>query len=577
MLNFDDSNASFKIDELRREEEEKLVQAMAPQYGLEYINLHGYTINPEAVGLIPEEKAREGNLVGFELKHNSVFIALRSPNNAVTLQILEEVQSHNRQLTVIPYLCSSNSLEHGWERYQDIVNSKARTKGVFDIDPEEIEAFIKSIHTKDDVIALMTKVKSIDNARRVTETLELAFAGAVSLRSSDIHIEPEENVIRMRYRLDGILNDIYDIDRYIYERIMSRLKLLAGMILNQKALAQDGRFTFNAGEKEIEVRASVIPGASGESIVMRLLDPSIATFRLENIDLSPKLRSALMQELKKPNGLIITTGPTGSGKTTVLYAFLQEAHTDGVKVITIENPVEYKLEGIVQTQTSEDYTFESGLRAVLRQDPDIIMIGEIRDREVAETALHAAQTGHLVFSTLHTNSAAAGFARLIDLGIDARTLGGSLSVFLGQRLVRRLCNECKQKYQASKEEFETLKQVMATHPEPQTLTSPLTLYKPVGCTVCKNTGYKGRTGIFEAIFMDQAVEEVVIRDPREHLIVEAAKPQGIASMIEDGSEKVLRGDTSYTELARVIEMPKLNEPPTPPTDSTDDAFLAHVV
>ncbi|MEZ4194913.1 MAG: GspE/PulE family protein [Candidatus Paceibacterota bacterium] len=515
-------------------------------------------------------------MVGFELKHNSIHVALRNPNNAVTLQVLEEIQEKSR-LTVTPYLCSTSSLEHGWERYQDIIDSKAKTKGVFDIDPEEIASFIRQINTKDDVAKLMTKVKGVDNARRVTETLELAFAGAVSLKSSDIHIEPEENAIRLRYRLDGILSDIYDIDRYIYERIMSRLKLLSGMVLNQRTQAQDGRFTFMAGDREIEIRSSVIPGASGESIVMRILDPSIATFRLENIDLSPKLREALVAEIKKPNGLIVTTGPTGSGKTTVLYACLQEAHTAGVKIITIENPVEYKLEGIVQTQTSEDYTFASGLRAVLRQDPDIIMVGEIRDKEVAETALHAAQTGHLVFSTLHTNSAAAAFTRLTDLGVDIRTLGSALNVFLGQRLVRRLCTECRVTYEATDAEFETLKQVMANHPEPQTLQKPLTLYKPVGCPVCKNTGYKGRSGIFEAIFMDQAVEEVIIRDPREHLIIEAAKPQGIANMVEDGAEKVLRGDTSYAELARVIEMPKIvATTPTNGTD-TDDAFLAHVV
>lgn len=575
MLNFDDREASSRMDELRREEEEKLVQAMAPQYGLEYINLHGYTINPEAIAYIDEAKAREANIVGFELKFDSIYIALKSPNNAITLQALEEIQKNSR-LTVVPYLCSTSSLEHGWERYKDIVNSQAKTKGVFDIDAEEIDSFIKNINTKEDVTRLLTEVRGVDNARRVTETLELVFAGAIALHSSDIHIEPEENAIRLRYRIDGILSDVHDIDRYIYERLMSRLKLLSGMILNHKEQAQDGRFTFGAGEKEIEIRSSVIPGASGESIVMRILDPSVATFKMDNLDFSPNLREALLNEIKKPNGLIVTTGPTGSGKTTVLYAFLQKAHTDGVKIITIENPVEYKLDGIVQTQTGEDYTFASGLRAVLRQDPDIIMVGEIRDKEVAETAMHAAQTGHLVFSTLHTNSAAAGFARLIDLGIEARTLGGAINVLLGQRLVRKLCPECKANYVASDLEFEILKNVMANHPQPQTLTQPLNLYKPVGCSVCKNTGYKGRSGIFEAIFMDEAVEDIVIRDPREHLIVEAAKPQGIANMVEDGAVKVIQGITSYAELERVIEMPKANKP-TPDPASTDDAFLSHVV
>ena len=594
-MNFNDSVTNARLAELRSEEEEKLVQAMAPQYGLEYINLHGYTMNPEAIATIPEKKAREAGIVSFDHTHETLKVAMKSPNNAVTLQVLDEIQTSSR-LTVIPFLCSSGSLEHAWKRYADLVTSKSGEKGVFDINPEEITKFIVNIKSKEDAAAMMAKVGGINNARRVTETLELVFAGAIALRSSDIHIEPEEKVVRLRYRLDGILYDIYDIDRYIYQRMMSRLKLLAGMTLNQRQQAQDGRFTFNAGDREVEIRASVIPGSSGESIVMRILDPSVASFTLDKIDLGPVLREAMMKELKKPNGLIVTTGPTGSGKTTALYAFLRAAHTEGVKIITIENPVEYKLEGIVQTQTGDDYTFEAGLRAVLRQDPDIIMVGEIRDREVAETAIHAAQTGHLVFSTLHTNSAVGGFPRLIDLGIDARTLGSAVSVFLGQRLVRRLCNECKKPYEASEAEFAILAQIMANHPQPVVLEKPLTLHKAVGCNVCGGHGYKGRMGIFEAVLMDEAVEEVVIRDPREHLILEAARPQGIPTLVEDGAEKVLRGDTTLEELERVVELPKINPPTPPPTltstitptitdapENTEksvekpDPFLSHII
>lgn len=578
MINFDDKFANSRISELHTAEEERLVQSLAPQYGLEYINLRGYTINPEAIAMIPEKKAREANLTAFDYTHEILKVALRSPNDAITLQVLEELQKTSR-LTIVLYLCSKGSLEHAWKRYADLVSSNASTKGVFDISPEDIIRFASNIKTKDDVSRLLTEVGSGTNAKRVTETLELIFAGSIALRASDIHIEPEESVIRLRYRLDGILYDIFDIDRYIYERLMSRLKLLAGMTLNQRLQAQDGRFTFNTGDREVEIRASVIPGAAGESIVLRILDPSVASFSLEKIDLSPKLRSIILEQLKRPNGLIVTTGPTGSGKTTALYAFLRAAHTEGVKIITIENPVEYKLEGIVQTQTGDDYTFSSGLRAVLRQDPDIIMVGEIRDQEVAETAIHAAQTGHLVFSTLHTNSAVGGFPRLLDLGIEPRSLGSAVSMFLGQRLVRRLCPVCKQTYTASPEVATTLIAIMANHPQPQVINEPISLFKPVGCSACGNTGYKGRMGIFEAVLMDTAVEEVVIRDPREHLILEAAKPQGIPSMIEDGVEKVLRGDTSLAELERVVTLPK----PTPTTSappqgaSDGDIFLAHVV
>jgi general secretion pathway protein E len=263
-----------------------------------------------------------------------------------------------------------------------------------------------------------------------------------------------------------------------------------------------------------------------------------------------------------------------------LYAFLREAHNEGVKIITIENPVEYKLEGIVQTQVGDDYTFASGLRAILRQDPDIIMIGEVRDIEVAETAIHAAQTGHLVFTTLHTNSAAAGFPRLIDLGIDSRIFGTSLNIMLGQRLVRILCSECREQYPATTTERDVVVAGLQDHPFPPTLPEPLSLYKPKGCVACGGTGYKGRAGIFEAIIMDEAVEEAVIRDPREHIILEAARPQKIPSMLEDGLEKVLQGITSLEELSRVIELPQpdtLKKKTTTKETSIDDDFLAHVV
>ncbi len=575
MVQFNDKLTNARVDLLRHSEEEKLIQALAPQYGFEYINLHGYTMNPEAISLISEAKARAGKMVAFEVTHNLVSVAVLNPNNPATLQVLEELQNGRQNIQI--YMCSSASLEHAWTRYADQVNSTAEKKGVFDIDAEEILNFGKQISNKDDVAIQMSKVGTVNNSRRITETLELMLAGALSLGASDIHIEPEENVVRLRYRLDGVLYDVFDIDRYIYQRLMSRLKLLSGMTLNQKQEAQDGRFTFEIADKKIDVRSSIIPGSAGESMVMRLLDAGVAGYTLDKINLNPRLLAVMEKELKKPNGLIITTGPTGSGKTTALYAFLRETHKEGVKIITIENPVEYKIEGIVQTQTGDDYTFSSGLRAILRQDPDIILVGEIRDREVAETALHAAQTGHLVFSTLHSNSAVSAFARLIDLGVDQRVLGSSINIVLGQRLVRKLCESCKQTYQASVEETELVTRIIKSHPSNISVPLPLNLFKAVGCSKCGNTGYKGRNGIFEAILMDEAVEEVLLRDPREHVILEAAKPQGIPTMLEDGMEKVINGDTTLEELERVIEIPlaAVKKEELPP-DGTD-TFLAHVV
>jgi len=312
--------------------------------------------------------------------------------------------------------------------------------------------------------------------------------------------------------------------------------------------AQDGRFTFDIGDRKLEVRTSVIPGAHGESIVMRLLDPDASSFKLEHLGLNEKLHAAIKEELGRPNGAIITTGPTGSGKTTALYAFLQEIHSSEIKIITIEDPVEYHLPGIVQTQVEEKYSFESGLRAILRQDPDVIMVGEIRDREVAETVVHAALTGHLVFSTLHTNSAAGAFPRLIDLGVDDRMIGSAFNIILGQRLVRKLCEHCRVSRDATTEEQTLMARIMD---EP---VSSHTVYEAPGCDTCGGSGYKGRIGVFEAIRIDKAVEEAVLSDSRESNVVRAAKPQGIPTMQQDGILKVLAGITSLEELSRVIDL-----------------------
>ena len=253
MMNFNDDLVNARLGELRKSEEEKLVQGLAPQLGLEYVNLHGYTLNPEAIGLIPEKTAREALVIAFEVTHNTVSVAMKNPNDAKTVQVLNELEASSR-LSIIPFLCSSESLNHGWKRYADLTNSTAKARGVFDIDPDDIKRFAESIKRREDVTTLMGQVASSNNARRVTEVLELMFAGAIALEASDIHIEPEDKVVRLRYRLDGMLYDIFDIDRHIYERLMSRLKLLSGMTLNQKQEAQDGRFTFVAIGREVEIR-----------------------------------------------------------------------------------------------------------------------------------------------------------------------------------------------------------------------------------------------------------------------------------------------------------------------------------
>lgn len=555
MPKFDDHILESKrYQEFRQGEEENLIRALAKQNSYTYVDLHGISINPAALILLSEEEARSALAVTFEKQNRKLSIAITNPNNPKTKELIKRLES---TWTLSIYMCSSASLEHAWTRYKDQHGTTAVKKGVLDIDPDEIERLTKTVLSPEQVKKKIEEIKTINSARRVSATLETLFAGALSLGASDIHIEPEPVKVRVRYRLDGVLHDIVDLERGVYERLISRIKLLAGLILNKKHEAQDGRFTFNNSERSVEVRTSIIPGSAGESAVMRLLDPNVASFEMEQLGLNSIMHRVMLEELKRPNGMIITTGPTGSGKTTALYAFLRAVHNPEVKIITIEDPVEYKVEGIVQTQVEEDYTFASGLRSILRQDPDIIMVGEIRDRDVAETAVHAAETGHLVFSTLHTNSAAGSFARLIDLGVDSRLIGSSTNIVLGQRLVRKLCGVCKKARLATSDEKEKIVRVLRGHPAPPSLTDEVTIYDAPGCSECANTGFKGRQGVFEAIRVDNAVEEAAINDPRDHVILAAAKSQGIPTMIEDGMEKVLSGVTSLAELERVVDITQL--------------------
>lgn len=575
MQHFDDTFSGERMDEIRRKEEEHLISSLAQQQGLSYIDLRGVTINPTALHIIPEEEARAGGIVAFETVRKRVSVAVRNPDKPETRAVLAKLDSQGYVATI--FMTSTASLEHGWTRYSDQKNTQAVVYGVLDINADNITAQIQKFKTPESVAEHIEATRTLNNVRRVSETLESIFAGAIALGASDIHIEPEVAGVRLRYRLDGVLRDIMDLELSLYTRLISRLKLLSGMILNIRDEAQDGRFTFTTSEKEVEVRSSVIPGASGEAMVMRLLDPTVASFNLDQLGLNSILYKIMVEEIKRPNGLIVTTGPTGSGKTTALYAFLRSAHTNDVKIITIENPVEYKIDNIVQTQVSDDYTFESGLRAILRQDPDIIMVGEVRDREVAETAIHAAQTGHLVFTTLHTNSAVGAFPRLIDLGVDYRMIGSSVNIVLGQRLVRVLCEHCKIKRDATEAETAQIKKILSTHPQPPVITEPIQLFDPVGCDKCNHTGFKGRQGVYEAIKVDEAVEEAVVTDPREHIILEAAKAQGIPSMAEDGMEKVLQGRTSYAELQRVVDFASGRHAVVPTKEEKEDDFSSHIV
>ena len=553
-----DEKRDRKIDELYKQEAEKLAQVMAERHQLPYIDLSKLSLNTDALRLVPMLEAKEAGLAAFRVTGRIVHVAIMSATNDKIKEIVEDLK--NKNFTVNLYLASTSSLARAWDMYGEISASAASDAGLIKISDTQISDLAGQFKTLDEIRqALTTENMNAVKGSGISVILEMILAGSLATDASDIHFEPQDEQIRLRYRLDGVLLDIVDLDPKIYRQILARIKLVSGLKLNVKLSAQDGRFTIRANKTEIEIRTSVIPSAYGESIVMRVLNPKTIQLTFEKLGVEPKLYDIFAREIRKPNGLVLLTGPTGSGKTTTLYAFLREVNSTESKIITIEDPIEYHLEGVNQTQVNraKGYTFLSGLRSALRQDPDIIMVGEIRDSETAKIAINSALTGHLVFSTLHTNNAAGAIPRFIDLGVNSKVLSSSLTLSIAQRLVRKLCDQCKKKVAPEPETKKFLEQVVESIKARRSdiQVPPVTeIYEPVGCPACNGTGYKGREGIFEAILMDEAIGKVANENPDEREIRLAARPQGILEMRQDGILKVLSGRTSITELGRVVDL-----------------------
>lgn len=556
MITFDDSAHKRKLEKIRGEEQERLAQTLATRNSVEYIDLTTRPIDVDALGTISEKESREAKAAVFQRTGSDIHVAVLSTQNEKTQALIEKLKADGFNPTL--HLASRQGLERAWERYADITKTEESDIGTLEVSSERIAGFREEVDTLEDVKQRIQSSFSEDRTHRTTAIFEIILAGALSLKASDIHLEPQEEKIRLRYRLDGVLNDIMTFDRETYSFLVSRVKLVSGLKLNVENEAQDGRFTIRVGEADIEIRSSIIPGEYGESVVLRVLDPAEISIPMEELGMEDRLFEVLKREIDKPNGMILTTGPTGSGKTTTLYAFMKKLLTPEVKIITIENPIEYHVEGIVQTQTDADsgYTFLSGLRSALRQDPDVIMVGEIRDEETASIAVNSALTGHLVFSTLHTNNAAGTFPRLIDLGVNPKVISSALNAAMAQRLVRKLCGQCSEEIALEGEEKELIERILGTFPERFNAADipRETVRKPNGCAECNDTGYKGRIGIFEAIVMDENIESVLYENPNTRDIKAAAKKQELLDMRQDGILKVLRGSTSLAELKRSIDL-----------------------
>ncbi|MCC6323570.1 type II/IV secretion system protein [Candidatus Nomurabacteria bacterium] len=560
-IHFDDEKEEKELEDLQKTEEEDLVAMLATdKYNIPYINLALLGIENDALRTMEEKEARAEQVAPFKVLGKELHIAVRSPQP----DHLTNLKDYFSGKHYIPhfYMASLASLEKAWDRYKEISYAEGSRAGTIDIEGSVLQELGKGIKNIGDIQKKVEEAEK-DKIHATSHILEIVFAGAIAIDASDIHFEPEEHTVKLRFRLDGVLQEVTEIAPEVHKYLNSRMKLLAGVKITSQAIAQDGRFSIMMGDDEISVRVSLIPGAYGESIVMRILNPKSIRVKLEDMGIEKKMYELFMEEIKKPNGLILLTGPTGSGKTTTLYAFLQKIYSSEIKIITIEDPVEYHLPGITQTQTEEEkgYTFLNGLRSALRQDPDVIMVGEIRDRETAEIAVESALTGHMVFSTLHTNNAAGVIPRLIDLGVNPKILVSALSLSIAQRLVRKLCNNCKKEKGVTDGEKKIITQVIdeaKSHNKNLNnygvdISGGIKLFSPVGCDKCNKTGYKGRIGIFEAIQNDESIEKIIPQNPSEREIREVAAKQGILNMKEDGMVKVLTGITDLAEVQSVVD------------------------
>lgn len=541
---------SKKLTDIQFSEDERKIQNKAVALGVPYIDLTEFPISAEALQMIPEETCIQERVICFLFTGEELRLATTDPENT-NLTEIKNTLAENFRARVEIYMISERNLKNALDQYSKLPRYEKKTRDV-KLAAEDLDKF-KDIGGN--FKTLGEYVKKVNT----TELINLIIAAALGSNASDIHIEAEEKDVKVRLRVDGILHDAASLDKELWPKIISRIKLLSGLKINIADKPQDGRFSIDMADGKTDVRVSCTPTTYGESVVMRLLKSSVAALNFDDLGLTGKAYQELKTQTERPNGMIITTGPTGSGKTTTLYAILNKLNTEDIKICTLEDPVEYKLKGINQSQIdhSKGYSFADGLRSLLRQDPDVVMVGEMRDLETAETAVNAALTGHLVVSTIHTNDAAGAIPRFIALGVKPFLLAPAMNAIIGQRLVRKVCQFCKEEYMLTPEENERvmrlLNQIPDGHPDKPDLTN-LKFMKGKGCEKCNNIGFKGRIGIYEIMPMTPAMEKM-INTPNitsNEIQVEAIK-NGMITMVQDGLIKASKGITSVDEVFRVSE------------------------
>jgi type IV pilus assembly protein PilB len=532
---------------------EDVVKAKAIATGVPYVDLSSVKVDQNILKNLSKEMAKKYKAVPFGYSGNMLNVAMINPNNVQVIEFIERKSGFR----VNPYMASEEGIERIVDQYQDL--------------GAEVSEALKDVETttKLEIKTGKETLTEIAEDAPVTRAVNTILEYAAKAKASDIHIEPWENALKVRFRIDGILQETMSLPVHIQSALISRIKILSELKIDEHRVPQDGRFDVNIDDHEIDVRVAVSPTVHGEKVVMRLLDKSAGTINLENLGLRGHSFRLIEQGIKKPHGMVLSTGPTGSGKTTTLYAILGKINNPGVNIITLEDPVEYQTKGVnqIQVNAAVGLTFASGLRSILRQDPDIIMVGEIRDAETADLAVQSALTGHTVLSTLHTNSASGVLPRMLDMDIEPFLIASTISTAIGQRLVRKLCPKCKKPYKASPSLVAAIKQTIGEllpknekemedlgYKVPMTGSDDFTLYQAQGCPECNNTGYSGRIGVYEVFNISPAMEKLVVGHATTLEVQDQAVKEGMITMRQDGFLKALEGITTIEEvLAKIAE------------------------
>lgn len=533
-------------------EEAELQKMYAYILGIPYVDLSKEAIPIEILQIVPELIAKKYNIVSFEKTGANLKVAMLNPEDLQTIDFIKKKTG----LKIVPCLTSRESIQSALRQYEKSLKAEFGDILTADIKPEEGD---------DD-----QNLEQVAAGLPIIRIVDTLLKHAILESASDIHIEPDEKEVHVRYRIDGVLHDAMTLPKDVAAGLVARIKVLSNLKLDEHRLPQDGRFKIEKDDYKISFRVSMLPVFDGEKVVMRLLDESSKGLTLEKMGLNGNALEAVHREINKPNGMILVTGPTGSGKTTTLYTVMDILNTPEVNISTVEDPVEYRMPRVNQTQISPKVgmTFAAALRALLRQDPDIIMVGEIRDQETLEIAMHAAMTGHLVLSTLHTNSAAATLPRMLDMGAEPFLIASTVNVIVAQRLVRRLCPECRKEYTLDKKEIEALAKsydiesiftylkndpASKKYMDKAKSWEDVKLYKPVGCDQCGGEGYRGRNGIYEVLAMSTEIRKLVTQAATTEALENQAKKEGMTTMVEDGFLKIVTAVTSLEEVMRATK------------------------